>query len=297
MLSRLVASALPFIPKSIVHRVARRYVAGESLEEALATIARLNQEGSPATLSLLGEEVVETQEVEATVQEYLRMLDAIRERDLPSGISVKPTHLGLRIDTRLCFESLRRLLAAAATSQTFVRLDMEDRTTTDATLEIHKALRGEYDNVGVALQACLRRTLDDLDRLPQEANIRLCKGIYLEPVDVSYHDAHEIRENFVRAMEVLMQRPGYVGIATHDEVLIGRTRDLVRRLGLTAERYELQMLLGVRGRLRRSLVAQGYGVRVYVPYGPDWYRYSLRRLRESPHILTPILRTLLSPDP
>ena len=291
ILSWLIVKGLPLVPRAIVGRVASRYVAGEKLEDALAVVERLSAEGAMATLDLLGEEVAERSKATAAADEYVRMLDAIAARGLPANVSIKLTSLGLKIDADFCRENAERIVAAAAGHGNFVRIDMEDHTTTDRTLAIYREIFTRHQNVGVVFQAYMRRTLADIAALPAAgANVRLCKGIYIEPRAVAWKGYETVRMNFLRALEKLLAAGVYVGIATHDEHLACGAVALVDRLQVPRERYEFQMLHGVDPELRQILIAGGHRLRVYVPYGRDWYPYSTRRLRENPEVATHILK-------
>ncbi len=293
LFNRLLASALPLVPKVIVGRFARRYVAGETLDDALETIAQLNAEGAMATVDLLGEEVKARAKAEDAVEEYLRVLVAVKERGLDCNISVKPTQLGLGLDEDFCGDNIHRLVQAAAADGNFVRIDMEDRTTTDATLRIYHRIFAEHQQVGVVLQAYMRRTLADIAALPESgANARLCKGIYIEPRNDAWKGFETVRANYLYALEKLLRQGVYVGIATHDEYLACGAVALIDRLQVPRDRYEFQMLLGVEDELRRILIAEGHRMRVYVPYGRDWYLYSMRRLRENPEVAGHIFRAV-----
>jgi len=290
----LIVRGLPLVPRAIVGRVARRYVAGETLDQAMATVAGLAQEGAMATLDLLGEEVRDSGKAANNVAEYERMLGAFVSRGLPANISIKPTALGLAIDEGLCRDNVARLAEVAHEHGGFVRIDMEDVSTTDATLRIYQELQAHFGNLGVVLQAYLRRTLADIDGLPRVgANVRLCKGIYVEPREFAYKAYETVRLNFLEALDKLLQRGVYVGIATHDDHLICGALAILDRLHVPRERYEFQMLLGVEPELRKVLLAGGHRLRVYVPYGRDWYPYSVRRLRENPQVARHVLRALL----
>jgi proline dehydrogenase len=292
--SRLVVATLPLVPRFLVGRVARRYVAGETLEDALATVAALNREGAMATVDILGEEVTERDKAEWAVGEYVRLFEAMRERRLDANVSIKLTLLGLKIDEGYCRDNVGRVAAAAGRCGNFVRIDMEDRSTTDAALRIYRELQARHGNLGVVFQAYMRRTLRDIAELPATgANVRLCKGIYIEPRAVAWKGHETVRANFVAALEKLVERGVYVGVATHDEYLVCRAAALFDRLGVDRQRYEFQMLLGVDTELRRILIAAGHRLRVYVPYGRDWYPYSLRRLRENPEVAGHVLRATL----
>lgn len=290
----LVARSLPFVPRPIVGGVARRYIAGESLEDAVAVLRRLNTGGLLATLDVLGEEVRRRDLAERAVAEYRAALRRLHDERLGSNISVKLTQLGLKLDAGFCLDNLRVLVREARDLGNFVRIDMEDSSCTDATLEIHRRLRHEgFENVGIVLQACLRRTAADIRALPDGANVRICKGIYLEPRALAWRDREVVRKNFVRLLEAILDRRLYAAIATHDEWLVWEAARLIEDRRLPGDRYEFQMLLGVEEGLRRILADQGHRLRVYVPYGSHWYAYSLRRLKENPHIAGHVLRGLL----
>ena len=289
--SWLIVKGLPLVPKAIVGRVASRYVAGEKLEDALAVVEKLQAEGAMATLDLLGEEVSERSKATAAADEYVRMLEAIAALSLTSNVSIKLTSLGLKIDADFCRDNVERIVAAAAAHGNFVRIDMEDHTTTDRTLAIYRGIFARHQNVGVVFQAYMRRTLADIAALPADgANVRLCKGIYIEPRAVAWKGYETVRMNFLRALEKLLVAGVYVGIATHDEHLACGAVALVDRLQVPRERYEFQMLYGVDPELRKILLAGGHRLRVYVPYGRDWYPYSTRRLRENPEVATHVLK-------
>jgi len=291
----LIVRGMPLVPRFIVGRVASRYVAGATLDDALRKIAELEGEGAMATLDLLGEEVRDRQKAEAATAEYVRMLDAIAERGLPANVSIKPTSLGLAIDDDFFRANLERILTAARGHSNFVRVDMEDISTTDATLAAYRDLLPRFGNVGVVLQSYLRRTLPDIESLPRNgANVRLCKGIYIEPRKAAYKAYETVRLNYLLALEKLLTRGVYVGIATHDDYLICGALGLLDRLRIPRERYEFQMLLGVEPELRRTLLTAGHRLRVYVPYGRDWYPYSVRRLRENPQVARHVMRALVS---
>ena len=294
LLDTIIRLGLPLVPRFIVKRVARPYVAGETLEQAVEVVRRLNGEGAMATLDYLGEAVTEPARVEIAVQEYLKLLNAIAQEGLDSNVSLKPTMMGLELDDALFERSVSRVVSRARALGNFVRLDMEDHTTVERTLALYRKLRGGGDNLGVVLQSMLRRTMGDVDALGGlTPNVRLVKGIYREPRAVAWRAAHTIRENFTHLLERLLSSGAYVGIATHDEHLVWAAQAVIQRLGLGRDRYEFQMLLGVEPGLRRILLDQGHRLRVYVPYGQDWYAYSVRRLRENPSVAWHVLRALL----
>jgi proline dehydrogenase len=238
-----------------------------------------------ATIDVLGEEITEREEALEIAREYDRVFDAIAHEQLDSNVSVKLTGLGLKLGYEFCRNNLTALVRAEAGSN-FVRIDMEDSSCTDDTLRLYRELRAEgLENVGIVLQAMLRRTLADIDALASPGlNVRLCKGIYVEPAEIAYQEVHEVRDNFVRALDALLAAGAYVGVATHDEWLVAEALRLLDRHGRGREEYEFQMLLGVQERLGNRLVREGHRLRIYVPYGRHWYSYSLRRLQENPKI-------------
>jgi proline dehydrogenase len=293
--NRLLVTGLPAVPKPIVGRVASRYVAGESLDAAVRVIRNLNQQGAMATVDLLGEEVSERAKATAAVAEYLQIFETLDREKLDSNVSIKLTLLGLKIDEGFCRDNVAQIVETAKRFGNFVRIDMEDHTTTDATLRIYRELHARYGNLGVVLQAYMRRTLRDIEELPaQGASVRLCKGIYVEPRKVAWKGHDTVRHNYVQALDKLLSRGVYVGIATHDEFLACAASALVDRHGLKPDQYEFQMLLGVDEELRKILIAAGHRLRVYVPYGRDWYPYSIRRLRENPEVARHVLRAVLA---
>ena len=290
---RAVVRVLPAVPRSIVRRVAAPYIAGETLDDARRVVAELNAAGIRATLDVLGEDVSRPEEAEAMARAYHEALEAIAVESLESNVSIKLTGFGLEIDKELCRSLVGTLVAKAATQGTFVRIDMEDSTTTDDTLGIYRSLREEgRDNVGIVLQAALRRTLDDIAAVSDlRPSVRLCKGIYIEPAAIAFQEPDVIRRSFVAGLDALLGAGCRVAVATHDEWLLEQTLERVQ--GLDDSAYELQMLLGVRADRGRELAAAGHPLRVYVPYGRWWYEYSLRRLQENPKVAGYVARDVI----
>jgi proline dehydrogenase len=284
LLNKLVVTAMPLIPKSVVGRVARRYIAGTTLADAIRVVNGLNAASMVTTMDLLGEDIKEASEAHQVRSNIIRILQAIKENGLDSNVSVKPTQLGLLIDKELCYQNIRTIVDEAKKLNNFVRIDMEDAHTTDGTLEIYRRLRKEgYANLGVVTQAYLHRSESDVRALVKEgANIRLCKGIYNESPSIAFKGRQEIRDNFLKLLQIMLEGGSYAGIATHDDYLIERAYTLVQKLGLKRTQYEFQMLLGVREARRDQTVRDGHRLRVYVPYGEQWYAYSTRRLKENP---------------
>ena len=282
LLDRAIVRLLPAVPKPIVQRLSSRYIAGPDIDDAIRVVKRLNAKGKLATVDVLGEEISSADEARALAGQYDDVLARIDDEGLDANISVKLTGFGLELDADLCRENLEAVVLDAAARGSFVRIDMEDSSTTDRTLALYRELRGAgHENLGVVLQAYLRRTIDDLRGLE---NVRLCKGIYVEPSEIAYREYDAVRANFVRCLEALVEQGSYVGIATHDEHLIVEALRIISEAGVARDRYEFQMLLGVRPDRADELVAQGHELRVYVPYGTQWYEYSVRRLQENPKI-------------
>jgi proline dehydrogenase len=286
MLDRAIVRVLPAVPKSMVRRISGRYIAGTTLVDAIGVVRALNAQGKMATIDVLGEETRSRRETLDIVRAYHDVFEAIERERLDSNVSVKLTALGLNLAYELCRANLLKVVRHAAESGNFVRIDMEDSNTISETLDLYRELRAErLDNVGIVLQAYMRRSIRDIHALaPLKPNVRLVKGIYIEPPLIAYQDYEEVRQNFVRCLHELLQAGCYVGIATHDELLISEGKRLVAERGLTREQYEFQMLLGVRELVANKLVREGHRLRIYVPFGEHWYRYSLRRLQENPKI-------------
>jgi proline dehydrogenase len=271
-----------------------RFVAGLTLDEALAALASLRAQGMRTTVDVLGEAVSSAEDAEAAVGRYLQTLDALAGGVLDRNVSLKLSQMGLQIDRELCRENVARIFRRAAEIGAFVRIDMEDHATVDATLAIWRELRRTDAASGVVIQAALRRSAADVEALIGEsAPIRLCKGAYKEPSDVAFTERAEVDANYAALMERLLREGAYTALATHDERLVGRALKLVRAEGIARDRFEFQMLFGVRRDLQERLVRAGYTVRIYVPYGTHWYPYFMRRLAERPANVTFLLRSLL----
>ena len=296
ILDRAIVRMLPAVPKPVVQKLAARYIAGPTLADACRVVAALNRQGKKATIDVLGEEITRDEEARAIARAYRAVFETIEREQLQTGVSVKLTALGLKLDYGVCRENLESVVREAARRSNFVRIDMEDSSTTDATLQLYRELRAAgHNNVGIVLQASLRRTLDDIEAVADlRPSVRICKGIYLEPPELAYQEYEEVRENFVRALEALLDAGCYVGIATHDDWLVDESRRIVVRRGLGREEYEFQMLLGVTTSRGDRLVDEGHRLRIYVPFGEHWYAYSLRRLQENPRIAGYIAADTLS---
>ncbi len=269
----------------LAKKFASRFVAGETIDSACTAVAALKHNGITASLDLLGESVSNEAEARETAAQYLTLMDEMHRRDLEVNVSVKLTALGQDISDALCEENIRAILAKAKSFGGFVRLDMEGSDYTARTLEFFsERLYPDYrDTVGIVLQSALRRTLDDVEwSIAQQCRVRICKGAYLEPATVAFPQKKDVDANYVMAMHRLMERGRYAGIATHDEVIIAEAVRFAREKGISADRFEFQMLYGVRRDLQEKLVKEGWRVRCYVPFGTQWYPYLMRRLAERP---------------
>jgi len=318
MFGRMVVGVLPIMPRFMVGWVAKRYVAGRTIDSAVSTMLEMGKkEGCCFTVDVLGEEISSIEEADFFLQEYIRVIDAIVEHQLDANISIKPTAFGLLIDPDIAYKNIQELLTKASKHNIFVRFDMEDhrvtQTTIDMLLKMHEL---ELNNVGIVLQARLFRTLDDIqticDTLDVNADFRICKGIYLESPEIAHTEYHRINNGFSEALELMLKNGSYCGIATHDKPVIKDSLIQLRNMGMMPDKpdprknagpnrkmkgpgYEFQMLLGVRGELRRRLLKDGHKVRVYIPFGEKWYEYSHRRLRENPDIAWHVTKALFMP--
>ena len=274
---------------------AARFVGGESLDQIVPVLRRLNERGLRTNTTLLGESVREREETDRVVATYEQVLARVAEEGLTTNVSVKPTQLGLDLDEELAYENLRRIVERAGELGNFVRIDMESSAYVDATLRLYRRLRESgHDNVGTVLQAYLYRSEDDLrSLLPLRPNLRLVKGAYLEPPEVAYPHKRDVDAAFVRMLETCFREAGFTAVATHDERLIEHAVSLARREQLDSDRFELQLLYGVRSRLQLELVARGHRVLVATPFGPDWYPYLMRRLAERPANIVFFLRSAI----
>ena len=278
-----------------MRRMSSRYIAGETLESALERLSGLAARGFGGILDVLGEHVEDEAAAREVVRTYGEAADAVADRKLDCYVSVKPTHVGLKISEELCLRNYAELAERCAARRLFLRVEMEDSPTTDGTLRVFERLRERYDNVGIVLQARMLRTPADVDALaPGPLDVRLVKGIYLEPAEIAHVDAEPIRDAYVAIATKLFARGARVALATHDEALAARCLLEIRQKRIPRERYEFQLLLGVREVLAERWRASGHPVRIYVPYGPDWRAYSTRRLKHNPEILSAVMKAAIS---
>lgn len=292
-LNNLIVGTLPYVPKPIVAKFAGRYIAGATISDAVLTVRYLNTIKAMATVDVLGEDIFTKEQATESRDGSAEVLNAIAGHQLDSNLSIKLTSLGLKIDKQFCIDNTNVIIETAKKYNNFVRIDMEDRTCTDDTLEIYRTMRARYEKVGIVIQAYLHRSESDIRKLVSEkANVRLCKGIYVEPADVAIKDRKGIQDNYLKLLRILLEGGSYVGIATHDDVLINGAKEIIKDLHLGREKYEFQMLLGVRDETRKRLIDEGHRLRVYVPFGKDWYAYSVRRLKENPQMAGHVFKAI-----
>lgn len=286
ILNNLVVGTAPHLPKFVVGRIASVYVAGDKLKDGLNLVKKLNSKGYSGTLDLLGEEIENWKQTNKVREAYCDLLDGIENYGIDCNISLKLTALGLKIDKNLCWDNLSVVLDKARIYGNFVRMDMEDSSVTDATIKMCQKAKKYYSKCGTVLQSYMHRTITDIDELNViNANIRLCKGAYKEKEDIAYQGYQEIRENYLKCAEKIMDSGIYIGLATHDKWIINELEKLINKKNYNKKMYEFQALSGVPiDKILEKLTEEGHKVRYYVPYGPEWYAYSLRRMRENPDI-------------
>lgn len=293
--NNLIVRAVQLMPKPVVGFFSKKYIAGETLQVAVDFVKKLNQKGIYATMDVLGESVANKNEAINCKKEALEVLEAIEKNKLMANLSIKPTQMGLAIDEQFAYEQILELVKCAAEYKNFVRIDMEDSPFTDKTLNLYKKIYADYKNVGVVIQAYMKRSFDDVVGLDKiGTNYRLCKGIYVEPAAIAYKDKQEVRDNYLKLLDQMFKDGNYVGIATHDKPLIDAAYTRIKEQNIAKDKFEFQMLLGVREDLRDKINSDGYKIRIYVPYGKDWYAYSVRRLKENPSMAWHIAKSFLT---
>jgi proline dehydrogenase len=299
MINQFIARMLPYFPEKIVWIFSKRYISGQYIEDALYESRKLNQKGMVVTVDLLGEYIKNLGEAEQYKAQYVDLIKRFTSQNINGNFSVKPSMFGLLLDQEACYLNLRTLVEVADECNTFIKIDMEDSECTSIEIEIFRRLKKEFPTrVGIVVQAYLRRTLDDVNNLldlhQQDAplNFRLCKGIYIEPEKIAYKGYQEIRDHFMADLRFMLQNRIYVGIATHDNYLIDKSLELIEELNVPHDKYEFQMLYGVAPKLRQSIVDRGHKMRVYVPFGKQWFNYSTRRLKENPNMVWDIVKAM-----
>ena len=299
MFNRMIAGLLPYMPKKFVWIFSKRYIAGKKIEDAIRVSKELNSQGIKVTVDLLGEFITKLDEAERNKIEYLDIIDTFVKKNIDGNFSLKPTMFGLLIDKDVCYKNIREIVAKAASYNNFVRIDMEDSQCVDLEIELYRKLKAEFPkNVGLVVQAYLKRTLNDLEKMMDmhskeiPLNYRLCKGIYVEPAEIAYKKYEEINRHFLEDLEFMFKNGVFPGIATHDKPLVEGAYKLIEKYRVPKNMYEFQMLYGVTPDLRKSIVEKGHSMRVYVPFGEQWFAYSTRRLKENPKMAWLIIRAI-----
>ncbi len=299
MINKAIASVIPHFPKKFVWIFSKKYIAGETIDEAILASKSLNEHGVKVTVDLLGEFITNISQADENRDQYLRIVDAFQNAKINGNYSIKPTSFGLLIDPEKCYQNIRTIVALAAKYNSFVRIDMEDAECVDLEMTLYKRLKLEFPhNVGLVIQAYLYRTESDVDNLlklhtpDSPLNFRLCKGIYIESEDISIKDPKKINDNYLKILDKLLFNGVHVGIATHDKKLINGALELIKKHNVPKDMYEFQMLYGVTPELRNSIVGEGHDMRVYVPYGKDWFGYSTRRLKENPKMAQHVIKSI-----
>jgi len=300
MINKLIAWMLPYIPQRIVWIFSKRYISGQDISDALAESRKLNQSGIMVTVDLLGEYIKDLTEADNYKIQYIDLIKRFTAEKIDGNFSVKPSMFGLLLNREACYINIRDIVETADQCNSFIKIDMEDSECTTIELEIFRRLKTEFpDRVGIVVQAYMRRTLDDIKNLldlhkPESPlNFRLCKGIYIEEESIVYKGYQEIRDHYVEDMRFMLQNGIYAGIATHDQYLIEKAYEIIEELNIPKDKYEFQMLFGVAPKLRKSIVDRGHRMRVYVPYGKQWFNYSTRRLKENPNMVWHILKAMI----
>lgn len=295
LLNTLIVKVTQMLPKFMVRVFAGKYIAGEELQDAINLVKQLNSKGIFATLDVLGESVKNKEEAIEAKKKCLEVIEAIETNKLMANLSIKPTQMGLAIDEEFAYQQILEIVQKAKSFNNFVRIDMEDSPFTDPTIRVYKKVNEKIGHVGVALQAYLKRTLSDIEQLNKlGTNYRLCKGIYVESESIAYKKRQAIRDNFLKALRLMLENRNYVGIATHDDYLVGNSYKMIKEMNIPKDKFEFQMLLGVKEELRDRINSDGYKVRIYVPFGEDWFAYSIRRLKENPQIAGYVFKNIFS---
>ncbi|MDQ3020591.1 MAG: proline dehydrogenase family protein [Bacteroidota bacterium] len=295
ILNKILVPTIQILPKGLVKVFANKYIAGDKLSDAIKTVRGLNDKKLMATVDVLGESITDKNEAVKSKEENIEVLNAVHKNNLDCNLSVKLTMLGLQLDYNFCLSLVTEILEKAKIINTFVRIDMEDSSVTESTIKIFEESKKKFDNIGIVIQAYLRRSEKDILRLTEiGANFRICKGIYIEPEEIAFKDGDEIRQNYLKILRLALERKSYVGIATHDKYLIKESVKMVKEINLRKDEYEFQMLLGVRENLREEAVAKGHRMRIYVPFGQRWYEYSIRRFKENPNMAGQVLKSIFT---
>jgi len=299
MFNKFIAAILPWFPKKFIWIFSKPYISGETIEDAMRVAKDLNSKNIKVTLDVLGEFIKTPAEAELNKEEYLNLIDISYKNHIDGNFSLKPTSFGLLIDKDICYNHIREIVAKAASYNGFIRIDMEDSPCTDDEIKLFRKLKTEFpENVGLVVQAYLKRTFKDLEEMMDLKNFnfplsyRLCKGIYVEPEAIAYKKYEEINQHYLEDLEFMFRNKIHAGIATHDKLLVDSAYKLIEKYNVPKNMYEFQMLYGVTPKLRESIVSKGHTMRVYVPFGEQWFGYSTRRLKENPKMASHIIKAM-----
>ena len=299
MFNKIIASILPFLPKKFIWIFSRPYISGETINDAMRVSKDLNKKGIRVTFDILGEFITKLEEAEKNKEEYFHLIDYSVENGIDGNFSIKPTSFGLLIDKEICYKHVRDIVAKAASYNSFIRIDMEDSPCTDLEIELFRKLKTEFPhNVGLVIQAYMRRTFKDIEKMSDlnsedaPLSFRLCKGIYVEKEEIAFKKYEEVNQHFLEDLEYMFKNKIHVGIATHDKALVEGAYKLIEKYKVPEKMYEFQMLYGVTPGLRQSILDAGHKMRVYVPFGKQWFGYSTRRLKENPKMASHIIKAI-----
>jgi len=294
-INKIIISLIPFLPKSIVQVFSKKYVAGIDNMQALNAIMKLNKEGQDATIDILGEHTPTSEDCTSITNKYINLLKEIDNKKLACNLSIKPSHIGADISYQLVYENFKKILKIADTYNNFIRIDMESSNLTDMTIKLYEDLKSISNNIGVVFQAYLHRTENDILKLSKDSNIRLCKGIYKESEDIAYQDYHDINKNYIKILKTVFKKGIYVGIATHDKSLIEECIKIIKEKDIAKDRFEFQYLYGVpMNKTIDTYKEKNFKIRSYIPFGEDWYDYSIRRIKENPKIASYVIKNILA---
>ena len=294
-LNKIIIIIIPFLPKFVARFFSKKYVAGTTIDQALGKIQKLNLNNESATIDILGEHTKETKESNEITSNYIKIIEKIHSNNLDCNLSIKPSHIGLDISYELALNNFKQILESAKKYGNFIRIDMESSKNTDISIKLYNELKKISSNIGIVFQAYLHRTENDINNIDPKSNIRLCKGIYKESSEISFQNYDEINNNYLHLLELAFKKNIYVGIATHDERLICKSKEIIKRMKVDNSLFEFQYLYGVpMKKINKKLKNEHFKIRSYVPFGKDWYDYSIRRIKENPQIASYVIKNIFS---
>tara|TARA_B100000579_G_C22821208_1_gene850753 strand:- start:666 stop:1568 length:903 start_codon:yes stop_codon:yes gene_type:complete len=294
-LNKIIIIIIPFLPKFVARFFSKKYVAGTTINQALDKIQKLNLKNESATIDILGEHTKKTKEANEITSNYIKIIEKIHTNNLDCNLSIKPSHIGLDISYELALNNFKQILESAKKYGNFIRIDMESSKNTDISIKLYNELKKISSNIGIVFQAYLHRTENDINNIDPRSNIRLCKGIYKESSEISFQNYDEINNNYLHLLELAFKKNIYVGIATHDERLIYKSKEIIKKMKVDNSLFEFQYLYGVpMKKINKKLKNEHFKIRSYVPFGKDWYDYSIRRIKENPQIASYVIKNIFS---